>query len=60
MITQWLLVLLTSTSFQTMGAFPEKSTCIDLQAQMALHFKKVQTACVSVTQAAPAVQAPKP
>lgn len=52
-MTQWLLVLYLGTSFQTMGAWPEKNTCLDLQAQILHSFKKVQTACVSITVQAP-------
>jgi len=48
-MTQWILVLYLGTSFQTMGAWPDKSTCVDLQAQISQHFKKVQTACVSIS-----------
>lgn len=56
-MTQWILVLQLATSFQTMGPFSDKTTCIDLQAQVLQHFKKVQTACVSVSvPAAPAAK----
>lgn len=58
-MTQWLLMIQLATSFQTLGPVNEKTTCLDIQAQMLLHFKALKTACVSVTIPAPAAPAAK-
>lgn len=61
-MSQWILMLALSSSFQTLGPFNDRGTCLDLKAQMLQHFPKTKVECLSITvpQAAQPAPAPKP
>lgn len=58
-MTQWLLMIQLAASFQTIGPVNDQAVCLSLQSQMAVHFKQIKTACVSVSTSVPQQQPPQ-